>query len=104
MLFENSKPETLTHLHPRLDRRNLTRIHLRKAETSVEYCQCDIVANTNVTNYQLDFGKNVRNVGFVEGRKSETFAAEVFERRADKIKLLAVDDQKTVMKYHACLD
>ena len=37
-----------------------------------------------------DLGKNVRYVGFVEGRKSETFTAEVFERRANKIKLLAV--------------
>ena len=81
-LFENSKPETLetlTHLHPRLDRRNLTRIHLRKTEASVECCQCAIVANTNVTNYQLDFGKNVGDVGFVEGRKSKALFAEVFD-------------------------
>ena len=36
MLFENSKPETpetLTHLHSRLDRRDLACIHFCKPET-----------------------------------------------------------------------
>jgi hypothetical protein len=46
---------------------------IEEAETSVECCQCAIVANTNVTNYQLDFGKNGGDVGFVECGKSEAF-------------------------------
>ena len=97
-LFENSKPETLTHLHPRLYSGNLSCFH------HCECCQCAIVANTNVTNYQLDFGKNVGDVGFVECGKPEAFAAEVFQRGADKVQFLVVDYQKTVMECHRCLD
>ena len=47
-----------------------------------------------------DFGKNVVNIGFIECCKSKTLSAKVFERRADKIKLLAVDDQKAVVECH----
>jgi hypothetical protein len=76
MLFENSKPETpetLTHLHPFLYSGNLACIH------RCECCQCAIVANTNVTNYQLYFGNNVEDVGFVKCCKSKALFAEVFE-------------------------
>ena len=45
-----------------------------------------------------DLSKNVEDVGFVKCCKSKTLSAEVFERRADKIKFLAVDDQETVME------
>ena len=48
-----------------------------------------------------DLRENVRNVGFVEYGKSKTLSAEVFERRADKIKFLAVDDQETVVERHS---
>ena len=101
MLFENSKPETLetlTHLHPHFYSGNLSCFH------RCECCQCAIVANTNVTNYQLDFGENVGNVGFVECGKSEAFLAEILQRCADKVQFLVVDYQKTVMECHRCLD
>ena len=37
-------------------------------------------------------------------RKSKTLSAEIFERRADKIKLLAVDDQEAVVERQTGLD
>ena len=100
-LFENSKaetPEPLTHLHPHFYSGNLACFHC------CECCQCAIVANTNVSNYQLDFGKNVGDIGFVECGKSEAFLAEILQRRADQIKFLVFNDQKSVMECLACLD
>ena len=51
-----------------------------------------------------DLRENVRNVGFVQYGKPKTLSAKVFERRADKIKLLAVDDQETVVERQTGLD
>ena len=101
MLFENSKPETpetLTLLHTHFYSGNLSCFH------RCECCQCAIVANTNVTNYQLDFGENVRNVGFVEGSEAKALLAKVFQRGADKVQFLVIDNQETIVECHACLD
>ena len=54
---ENRKP--IASLHPRFDH--------------CECCQCDNVANINVTNCQLDFRENVLNIGFVEGSEAKAF-------------------------------
>ena len=77
----------LASLHPRFDH--------------CECCQCENVANTNVTNCQLDFREDVRYVGFVECGEAKALLAEVFQRCADKIKLLAVYDEETIVERHS---
>jgi hypothetical protein len=52
----------------------------------------------------LNLRKDIRNVGFVECGKSKALSAEVFERCADKIKFLAVDDEKAVMERRTGFD
>jgi hypothetical protein len=51
-----------------------------------------------------DFGKNVGNVGFVEGSEAEAFLAEILQRRADQIKFLVVDNEETVVECCTRLD